>query len=229
MINMDVLIIGSGPGGYVAAIRAAQLGKKVIVVDENETGGVCLNSGCIPSKALISAAKNYELFLHSKLSPMGIAAESVSMDYKQVQQWKLGIVERLKSGIVGLLNANKVHMMRGRAQFINEQEARITEGGITHLVRFMHCIVATGSRPVELPGFTFSRRILSSKEILQLDHIPGSLIVIGGGYIGIELGQAFSKLGTKVTILEYAEQILPTIDPELVAIVRQKMIKNSWS
>lgn len=224
--HVDVLVIGAGPGGYVAAIRASQLGKSVAVVDENEPGGVCLHSGCIPSKALISAAKTYELFVNSKHNKMGIAAQSVSIDYAQVQQWKHGIIQKLKNGVEGLLSGNQVTYVKGRAQFKSGNEVRIDDGNRSKIVKFEHCIVAAGSRPVELQGFAFGNRIVSSKEILQLKEIPQSLAIIGAGYIGVELGQTFAKFGTKVTLLEYAPHILPTFESELASIVEKKMKKN---
>lgn len=224
--HVDVLVIGSGPGGYVAAIRASQLGKSVVVVDENEPGGVCLHSGCIPSKALISAAKTYELFLNSKHNHMGIVAQSVSVDFSQVQQWKEGIVQKLKNGVEALLSGNQVAYVKGRAQFKSEKDVQIDDGFRSKIVKFEHCIVASGSRPVELQGFAFGNRIVSSKEILQLKEIPSSLAVIGAGYIGVELGQTFAKFGAKVALLEYAPHILPTFESELASIVEKKMKKN---
>ncbi|GAB7386874.1 dihydrolipoyl dehydrogenase [Bacillaceae bacterium] len=221
--EVDVLVIGAGPGGYVAAIRAAQLGKNVTIVDRAELGGVCLNRGCIPSKALISAAHQYESMTHAK--DMGIEAEGVNVDFSKVQAWKQGVVNKLTSGVESLLKGNKVQIMKGEALFVNENEVRVINGYDASRLRFNHCILATGSRPVELPGFPFGGRVLSSTEALALPEIPKRMIVVGGGYIGIELGQAYAKFGTKVTILEGMDSILPGFDARLVSMVKRNLKK----
>lgn len=223
--EIDVLVIGAGPGGYVAAIRAAQLGKKVTIVDQDELGGVCLNRGCIPSKALISAAHRYEEMKESKDSDMGIVAEQVSIDFKKVQEWKSGIVKKLTGGVEGLLKGNKIEILKGEALFVNNQEVRVVSGYEANRYRFNHCIIATGSRPIELKPFPYGERILSSTEALALDHIPESIVVIGGGYIGIELGQTFAKFGSKVTILEGSKQILPLFEKQTVQPVMKNLRK----
>lgn len=223
--EIDVLVIGAGPGGYVAAIRAAQLGKKVTIVDQDELGGVCLNRGCIPSKALISAAHRYEEMKESKDSDMGIIAEQVSIDFKKVQEWKAGVVKKLTGGVEGLLKGNKIEILKGEALFVNNQEVRVVSGYEANRYRFNHCIIATGSRPIELKPFPYGERILSSTEALMLDHIPESMVVIGGGYIGIELGQTFAKFGSKVTILEGSKQILPLFEKQTVQPVMKHLRK----
>ncbi|WP_018131553.1 dihydrolipoyl dehydrogenase [Effusibacillus pohliae] len=222
--EIDVLVIGAGPGGYVAAIRAAQLGKKVLIVDKAELGGVCLNRGCIPSKALISAAHRYEEMQHS--DDMGFTAEGVKVDFQKVQSWKQGIVKKLTGGVGSLLKGNGVEIINGEALFVSPSEVRIYQGNEFNRYKFNHCIIATGSRPVELKAFPFGGRILSSTEALQLDEIPKSLVVIGGGYIGIELGQTFAKFGTKVTVIEGADQILPQFESEIVRWVQRKLKKD---
>lgn len=220
-IDIDVLVIGGGPGGYVAAIRAAQLGKEVLLVDKDEVGGVCLNRGCIPSKALISAAEQYERAKNG--AAVGIEAEGVRLDFAKVQQWKASVVQRLTGGVKTLLKGNNVQLFNGEAMFINEREVRVFNDHESHRYRFQHCIVAVGSRPIELPAFPFGGRILSSTEALALTEVPSSLIVIGGGYIGVELGQAYAKFGTKVTILEGSEAILPGFEQELTRLVAKKL------
>ncbi|MDE5128433.1 dihydrolipoyl dehydrogenase [Paenibacillus larvae subsp. larvae] len=222
-LDIDVLVIGAGPGGYVAAIRAAQLGKSVLIVDKSEWGGVCLNRGCIPSKALISAAHNYETMSHSE--SMGISAEGVKVDFGKVQEWKNSVVKKLTGGVSSLLKGNKVQMFQGEAMFINEHEARVFNEHEAPRYRFKHCIIATGSRPIELKPFPFGGRILSSTEALQLKEIPKSMVVIGGGYIGIELGQTFAKFGTKVTVLEGSETILPGFEKDLSKLVAKNLKK----
>ncbi|WP_248927301.1 dihydrolipoyl dehydrogenase [Paenibacillus hamazuiensis] len=222
-VEIDVLVIGAGPGGYVAAIKAAQLGKSVLLVEKDTVGGVCLNRGCIPSKALISAAHQYEAAHES--SEIGITAEGVKVDFSKVQAWKDGIIEQMtgKRGIGALLKKNKVQLFNGEALFINEHEARVFNDNETARYKFNHCIIATGSRPIELKAFPFGGRILSSTEALSLKEIPQSLIVIGGGYIGVELGQTYAKFGTKVTILEGSDHILPGFEKELTKLVAARL------
>lgn len=222
-VEIDVLVIGAGPGGYVAAIRAAQLGKSVLVVDKAELGGVCLNRGCIPSKALISAAHQYELVNHA--ASVGISAENVSIDFNKVQEWKNGIVKKQSGGVGMLLKGNKVQVFHGEALFINEHEARVFNDNETARYRFNHCIIATGSRPIELKAFPFGGRIISSTEALSLKEIPKSMVVIGGGYIGIELGQTYAKFGTKVTVLEGSDSILPGFEKDLTQLVARNLKK----
>ena len=221
--EVDVLVIGAGPGGYVAAIRAAQLGKSVVVVDKGQVGGVCLNVGCIPSKALISAAHRYEIMKES--ADMGLTAGDVKIDFSKVQEWKQGIVNRLTGGVNSLLRGNKVEVIKGEAFFVSEDTVSVSNEESGQRLKFNHCIIATGSRPVELKAFPFGGRILSSTEALALKEIPKSMIVIGGGYIGVELGQAYAKFGTKVTILEGADNILPAFEPEFSRLVVKQLKK----
>ncbi|MCD1258292.1 dihydrolipoyl dehydrogenase [Paenibacillus athensensis] len=222
-LDIDVLVIGAGPGGYVAAIRAAQLGKSVLIVDKSEWGGVCLNRGCIPSKALISAAHQYEHALHSE--SMGITADNVKVDFAKVQEWKNGIVKKQTGGVSTLLKGNKIQMFQGEVMFINEHEARVFNEQEAPRYRFQHCIIATGSRPIELKAFPFGGRIISSTEALSLPEIPKSMIVIGGGYIGIELGQTYAKFGTKVTVLEGSDTVLPGFEKEMSKLVARNLDK----
>ncbi|PZE19495.1 dihydrolipoyl dehydrogenase [Paenibacillus xerothermodurans] len=223
-VEIDVLVIGAGPGGYVAAIRAAQLGKSVLIVDKSEVGGVCLNRGCIPSKALINAAHQYEAASHNQ--SIGISAENVKVDFSKVQEWKAGIVKKMTGGVTQLLKGNKIQIFNGEALFINDHEARVYNDNETARYKFNDCIIATGSRPIELKAFPFGGRILSSTEALDLKEIPESMVVIGGGYIGIELGQTYAKLGTKVTVLEGSDTILPGFEKELSSLVARNLKKN---
>ncbi|GLI06517.1 dihydrolipoyl dehydrogenase [Paenibacillus tyrfis] len=222
-IEIDVLVIGAGPGGYVAGIRAAQLGKSVLIVDKSELGGVCLNRGCIPSKALISAAHHYEVIKHA--TSIGISAENVTVDWTKIQEWKDGIVKKQSGGVGMLLKGNKLQIFNGEALFINEHEARVFNDNETARYRFNHCIIATGSRPIELKAFPYGGRILSSTEALSLSELPKSLVVIGGGYIGIELGQTYAKFGAKVTVLEGSDSILPGFEKELSQPVARNLKK----
>ncbi|NRS19066.1 dihydrolipoyl dehydrogenase [Brevibacillus sp. HB1.4B] len=221
--EVDVLVIGAGPGGYVAAIRAAQMGKTVAVVEKGELGGVCLNVGCIPSKAMIHAAHTYEHTQHTE--SMGITMENVKVDFAKVQEWKSGIVKQLTGGVGSLFKGNKIQVIPGEALFVSENEVRVFHGYDVNRYRFQHCIIATGSRPIELPAFPFGKRVMSSTEALSLTELPKSLVVIGGGYIGIELGTVFAKFGTKVTILEGSDQILPGFEPDMPRLVERKLKK----
>lgn len=223
--EVDTIVIGSGPGGYVAAIRAAQLGQKVTLIEKEETlGGVCLNVGCIPSKALISASHRYEQAREGE--EVGIVAENVKVDFEKVQEWKASVVKKLTGGVESLLKGNKVEIVRGEALFVSENEVRVNQGYESTRFKFKNCIIATGSSPIELPGFAWSDRVLSSTGALALEEVPKKMVVIGGGYIGVELGTAYANLGTEVVILEGTKSILPTFEKKLVAPVKKRLKKK---
>jgi dihydrolipoamide dehydrogenase len=223
-IETETLVVGAGPGGYVAAIRAAQLGQKVTIVEKGNLGGVCLNVGCIPSKALISASHRYEEAKHSE--EIGIKAENVTVDFSKVQQWKASVVKKLTSGVEGLLKGNKVEIVQGEAYFVDANTVRVVNGDSAQTYTFKNAIIATGSRPIELPSFKFSNRVLDSTGALNLQEIPKSLVVIGGGYIGVELGTAYANFGTKVTIVEGADDILSGFEKQMTAIVKRRLKKK---
>jgi dihydrolipoamide dehydrogenase len=220
-LDIDTLVIGAGPGGYAAAIRAAQLGQSVLCVDRQYLGGVCLNVGCIPSKALINAAHQFEAVQHA--SAFGIEAAEPTVNWPKVQDFKNGVVSKMTGGVGTLLKGNKVEFFSGEVMFINENEARVFNEQESPRYRFKNCIIATGSRPIELKAFPFGGRILSSTEALSLPELPKSMVVIGGGYIGVELGQMYSKFGTKVTIIEGADTILPGFDADMSRLVAKKL------
>ncbi|WP_017727128.1 dihydrolipoyl dehydrogenase [Halalkalibacterium ligniniphilum] len=222
--EVDTLVIGSGPGGYVAAIRAAQLGQKVTIVEKDTLGGVCLNVGCIPSKALISAGHRYHHAKHS--DDMGIVAENVSVNFEKVQEWKASVVKKLTGGVEGLLKGNKVEIVKGEAYFSSEDSVRIMDDKSSSTYKFKNCIIATGSSPIELPSFKYSDRVINSTGALALKEIPKKMVVIGGGYIGIELTGAFSNLGTEVVVLEGGKQILPGFEKQMAKLVERKLKKN---
>lgn len=223
--EVDVLVVGGGPGGYVAAIRAAQLGRKVTLVDKGELGGVCLNRGCIPSKALISAAERVQQLKES--AHMGIRVDGeITVDLPELMKWKDGVVKKLTGGVATLLKGNKVEVIKGEAYFSGSDTVRIATDKDSQTYQFKDCIIATGSRPAELPSLPFDgERILSSTEILSLREIPKRLVVVGGGYIGLELGTAYRKLGSAVTILEGTDSLLPGVEPSLVRMVTRKLKK----
>ncbi len=192
-------------------------------MDKDTVGGVCLNRGCIPSKALISAAHRYEIVRES--DELGIKAEGVHIDFGRVQEWKKSVVNKLTNGVSSLLKGNRIAKIAGEASFIHENEVRVTHGEGETFYRFNHCIIATGSRPVELKAFPYGGRILSSTEALDLQEIPKRLVVIGGGYIGMELGQTYAKFGTEVTILEGADSILPGFEKEMPRFLGRSLKK----
>lgn len=217
----DVLVIGAGPGGYVAAIRAAQLGKEVMLVDKGELGGVCLNIGCIPSKALISAA---ELVSRVKAAEiMGITAIGLHVDVPKLQAWKISIVQRLAQGIQHLCEEQGIDVVKGEAVFESSNKVKINGHPTIEGIAFKHCILATGSVPSTPPTIEVDGQyVVTSTEALSFAEIPKELIVIGGGYIGLELGMVYAKLGSYVTIVELASQLLPGNDPEIVEFVEKK-------
>lgn len=223
-IETDTLVIGAGPGGYVAAIRAAQLGQKVTIVEKAILGGVCLNVGCIPSKALISAGHRFENAKHSE--DMGVIAENVTLDFSKVQEFKAGVVKKLTGGVEGLLKGNKIDIVRGEAYFVDANTIRVMDENSAQTYTFKNAIIATGSRPIEIPAFKFSKRVLDSTGALNLQELPESIVVIGGGYIGTELGGAYASFGTKVTILEGADEILNGFEKQMSSLVKKNLKKK---
>ncbi|WP_066176414.1 dihydrolipoyl dehydrogenase [Bacillus marinisedimentorum] len=223
-IELDTLVVGAGPGGYVAAIRAAQLGQKVAIVDKGTLGGVCLNVGCIPSKALINAGHRYESAVHSE--DIGIKAENVTVDFSKVQEWKQSVVKKLTGGVEGLLKGNKVEILSGEAYFVDKNTVRIMDEKNSQTYTFNNVIIATGSRPIELPNFKYSKRVIDSTGALNLKEVPKRMIVIGGGYIGTELGTAYANFGTEVVILEGAKEILSGFEKQMSSLVKRRLKKK---
>ena len=223
-IVCKLLVIGAGPGGYICAIRAGQLGLDTVIVEKAKAGGTCLNVGCIPSKALIHAAEEFDKVRHMTApNALGITVEAPKLDLAQTVRWKDGIVGRLNSGVLGLLRKAKVKIVHGEARFRDGKTVEVeTETG-TQLIRAETVVIATGSEPVELPALPFGGAILSSTEALSLQSVPQKLAVVGGGYIGLELGTAFAKLGAEVTVVEAMPQILPQYDAELVKPVAKRL------
>ncbi len=224
-IELDTIVIGAGPGGYVAAIRAAQEGQKVTIVEKEYIGGVCLNVGCIPSKALIAAGHHYQEAMHSEV--FGVTAENVVLDFAKTQEWKENtVVKKLTSGVESLLKKNKVEIIRGEAFFVDEHTLRIMNEDSAQTYSFNHAIVATGSRPIEIKGFKFGKRVIDSTGGLALKEVPKKIVVIGGGVIGSELGGAYANLGSEVTILEGAPSILSMFDKDMIKLVEDDFAKK---
>ncbi|RMG25104.1 MAG: dihydrolipoyl dehydrogenase [Methanobacteriota archaeon] len=223
-LETEVLIIGAGPGGYPAAIRAAQLGKKVVIVDKGFLGGECLNWGCIPSKALISASKLYHTINHDAYK-MGIMVEKSSINMEKLQEWKNGIVSNLKNGIRQLFKAHKIQYLEGTATLEGRYSAKIKlNDGKEETIRFNYCILATGASFISLPNIKIDEeKILSARGALALSKVPKHLVCIGGGVIGIELGTVFAKLGAKVSIIEFMPEILPGVEKRIVNVVKKKL------
>lgn len=222
ILTPKVLVVGGGPGGYVAAIRAGQLGLDCVLVEADRAGGTCLIRGCIPSKALIHAASHFAAMAETAHSPcfgVSLAAPPI-LDMAATAAWKAGVVDKLNRGVESLLKRAKVTVVHGWAVFSNAKTCTVEtpEGAVE--IRAANVILATGSLPVDLPGLPFGGDVLSSTEALCLDKVPERLVVVGAGYIGLELGSAFRKLGAEVTIVEAADRILPQYDPALVQPVR---------
>ncbi|MEM9604347.1 MAG: dihydrolipoyl dehydrogenase [Pseudomonadota bacterium] len=210
---VDLVVIGAGPGGYTAALHAASRGRDVTLIDRGgdaAVGGVCLHAGCIPSKTLIEAAGVFHRSQHSK--DMGVSVDSAHFDLAQFHRFKGGVIDGLAGGVRGKLTHAGVSTLTGTARFMDSKTLVLSaEDGAARFLQFKDCIVATGSRPVAVPGFAFGERVLDAHGALQLDTVPSTLAVVGGGYIGLELGCAFAKLGTAVSVVEALDRVLPTL------------------
>ena len=224
-----VLVIGAGPGGYVAAIRSGQLGMKTIIVEGEKAGGTCLIRGCIPSKAIIHAAhKFHSLEKHNtKEGHMGISLPSpAELNLANLISWKESIVEKLNKGVEGLLKSAKVKLVSGWAKFIDAKTCIVTNSDGEIRIEAEHVILANGSIPIELPFMPFDDDVISSREALELNDLPKHLVVVGGGYIGLELGIAYRLLGSEVTVIEAMDSVLPIFDKELRRPVELFLKKN---
>ncbi|KNY10510.1 dihydrolipoamide dehydrogenase [Achromobacter piechaudii] len=223
-----LLVIGGGPGGYVAAIRAGQLGVPTILVEGAQLGGTCLNIGCIPSKALIHAAEEFDKARHyAGQSPLGISVSTPAIDIARTVSWKDGIVGKLTGGVGALLKKNGVQVVQGWASLLDGKTAEVStaEGGVMR-IQCEHLLLAAGSEPTPLVSMPFGGMVVSSTEALSPTSIPKQMMVVGGGYIGLELGTVYRKLGAEVAVVEAQDRILPTYDAELtrpVAAALEKM------
>ncbi len=222
---VQVVVIGGGPGGYAAAFRAADLGKEVALVESAEAlGGECLHHGCIPSKALLAATHLLDQIAEAQT--MGIHAERVSVDAVALRTWKDQILAQLAKGLEQLAERRGIEVIHGKAVFTGSRRLRITDGSVGALA-FEHAVIATGSRPVSLPGIeSDGDLVVTSREALMVQQIPERLLVVGGGYIGLELGTVFSRLGSRVSVVEMTGQLLPGIDRDLVQVVQRALQKR---
>lgn len=226
--KFDVCVIGAGPGGYVAAIRSAQLGLKTAVIEREKLGGVCLNVGCIPSKAMITASHLLHRMQHDA-PEMGLEfSGSVKVNMKQLKTWKDSVCAKMSGGVSQLLKGNGVTVIMGDATFAANKTLSVKNSSGTTTVDAKNYVIATGSRPIEIPGFTIDEKdVCSSTGALDFEQLPKSVVVVGGGYIGLEIGSYLAKLGTKVTVLEAMPALLKGVaDAEAVQIVARKLKKN---
>ena len=224
--HIDIIVIGSGPGGYAAGFRAADLGRQVLIVDKDPTlGGVCLNRGCIPSKTLLHIAKVLEET--ESLKNMGVGFSKPKIDIDGVRSWKSKIVTQLSSGISQMAKARKVQTVQGEATFLSNSEIQIKSGSKKQVVTFDHCIIAAGSSSSMIPGIpTENKDVLTSRTALDLVRVPKNILIIGGGYIGLEMGTVFNSLGSVVSVAEFLPNLLPGADADLVKPLARKLKKQ---
>ncbi|HFJ9437732.1 MULTISPECIES: dihydrolipoyl dehydrogenase [Bacillus] len=219
-----LVVIGGGPAGYVAAITAAQNGKDVTLIDEADLGGTCLNVGCMPTKSLLESAEVHDIVRKANHYGVMLNEGSISVDWKQIQARKSQIITQLVQGIQYLMKKNKIKVMQGRAKFETDHRVRVTNGNKEDVVDGDQFIIAAGSEPTELPFAPFEGKwILNSSHAMSLENIPKSLLIVGGGVIGCEFASIYSRLGTKVTIVEMAPQLLPGEDEDIAHTLREKL------
>jgi len=223
----DVIVIGGGPGGYTAAIRLAQLGKRVLCVEKESFGGVCRNWGCIPSKALITAAGTFDRIREA--GAMGISAGEPTIDFAATQRWKGGIVEKLTSNVAQLIRSNGGETAYGTARFVDPRTVEVTgaDGAATRASARGAIVLSTGAGLAAIPGFAADgRTVLTARDAVDLTAVPASLLVIGGGVIGLELGMMYQRLGTRLTVVEVTDALLPGVDADVVRVVERKLKKR---
>jgi len=215
-MKYDVAIIGSGPGGYVCAIRCAQLGMKTALIEKDSTlGGTCLNVGCIPSKALLDSSEHYHV-AHKRFEEHGIKISSLKVDMPQMIARKAGVVEQTVKGIDFLMKKNNIDVIKGHGSFIDANKIKVDDNGKVSEVEAAKVIIATGSAPITPPAFNYDgNRVITSTEALEITKLPKTMVIIGGGVIGLELGSVYARLGTKVTVIEYLDRIIASMDKDL--------------
>lgn len=220
-IDLDTIVVGSGPGGYVAAVHAAELGQKVAVVERYDAlGGVCLNVGCIPSKAMIQVSHEY--LTAKDGADRGIETGDVKLDFDKVQEYRKQVVNRMSNGVAYLFKKNKIDVIHGTAFMKSDHSLRVINDDSAQTYTFKNLILATGSHPIEIPGFKFGGRVIDSTGLLALPALPKELVVIGGGYIGSELAAAYANFGSHVTILEGTDTILGAYEKDMVKIIEKR-------
>ncbi len=223
---VDVLVLGAGPGGYVAAIRAAQLGRIVTIVEQGIQGGTCLNRGCIPLKALLTSSERYHQAHSEELAAMGIAAESVSFNWPAMQMWKQGVVDRLAEGVRRLLAGNRVEYVHGTGWFINDREVRVEGEHGSLRFKFEHCVIAVGADAAPIEHLPYDgKEVLTPEQVLQLPTLPATLSVCGDDYIALELATLFARLGVQVKLYVPGEQLLPGVEPAALRLVQAGLRK----
>ena len=226
-IKVNTVVLGAGPGGYVAAIRLAQLGVDTLLVEKEYYGGVCLNVGCIPSKALIHVSKSYESI--NKMSVFGVTAENRQIDWAKTQEWKNGVVKQLTGGIKILVTKNGAKVLEGAGTLLGTNTMNVLAAdGTETKVHFENLILATGSSPIHIPTFPVGGRIIDSTGALDLTEVPKHMVLIGGGYIGLELGFVYRKLGTEVVVVEMMDSVLPGFDKDVVKAMTRKLKKDKF-
>lgn len=226
MDHYDIAVIGSGPGGYVAAIRSAQLGYKTVIIEKYDTlGGTCTNVGCIPTKALLDSTHHYSEAQH-QFNEHGIKLDHIELDFSQMYRRKADVVSKNTGGLDFLMSKNNITRLQGTAGFINNSTIRVVNGSEVKEITARYYIIATGSKPSTIPGVNIDKkRIITSTEALSLKEKPESMVIIGGGVIGVEMASIFNRIGTKVTILEYADHLIAAMDHELGKSL-QKILKK---
>ncbi len=226
--NFDIVVIGSGPGGYIAAIRASQLGYKTAIVEKYSTlGGTCTNVGCIPTKALLDSSEHF-YDAQTKFKSHGIETDNLNLNFSEFINRKNSVVEQNTAGINYLMNKNKIQVIEGTASFVNNKEIAVSKSGTeVQKITASYFIVATGSKPASLPNVAIDKkRIITSTEALSLREQPKSMTIIGGGVIGVEIASIYARIGTKVTIIEYADSLIPTMDKDLGKELRKILAKK---
>jgi len=223
-MNYDVAIIGSGPGGYVSAIRCSQLGMKTALIEKESTlGGTCLNVGCIPSKALLDSSEHYHA-AHERFKEHGINISNLKLDMPQMIKRKQDVVDQTVGGIGFLMKKNNIDVIRGYGSFKDANTISVDNEGEMSEVTATNIIVATGSVPITPPAFAYDgNRVITSTEALEITSLPKSMVIIGGGVIGLELGSVYARLGTEVTVIEYQERIIPGMDKDLAKELQRSM------
>lgn len=225
-IHAEVVVLGAGPGGYAAAFRASDLGKSVVLIDKGKTlGGVCLNRGCIPSKALLHLARVKSE--SAEVKSFGLSFSEPEWDLEAVKKWKdERVVGRLTKGIAALAKVRKVQVIEGSGVFVSKDTIEVTKEDSVTQVTFDDAIIAVGSHPTKIPGFPEDPRIMDSTSALELDGIPEKLLIIGGGYIGLEMGTIYSAMGSEVTVVEFMPNLLPGADPDVVKPLEKRLQKD---